>query len=84
MPLDEAIDVPDLQLDLRLILPVALLALQEVIEEAQLQLAAVVGIEVRPVLDAVRLEPFVLRCGCGRSLRNCRADAGPARPSSPR
>src|SRR5262252_5408683 len=37
------------------------LAVQEMVEEAQLQLAAIVGVEMGPVLDAVYLEPFVLR-----------------------
>ena len=57
--------------------------LQEIVEEALLQLAAVVGVEMRPVLDAVRLEPFLLARRRARSPRNCRADAGPGRPSWP-
>ena len=43
-------------------------ALEEVVEEAQLELAAVVGVEVRPVLDSVRLEPLLLRRGAGEAL----------------
>src|SRR4051812_23664557 len=58
MPLDELVDMTDLQLDLRLALPVAF-AFQEMIEKAQLQLAAVVRVEMGPMLDAVRLEPLV-------------------------
>ena len=59
--LDEAVDVTDLQLHRRLLVPAVLLAVQEMVEEAQLQFAAVIGVEMRPVLDAVDFEPFVLR-----------------------
>src|SRR5258707_15770150 len=48
-----------LELHGRLLWPVPL-ALEEGIEEPQLQLAPVVGVEMRPVLDAVRLEPLLL------------------------
>ncbi len=34
--------------------------MQEMVEELELQLAAVVRVEMRPVLDAVRLQPFLL------------------------
>ncbi len=51
----------DLELHLRLFLPAAFLAVEEMVEELQLQLAAVVGVEMGPVLDAVHLEPFLLR-----------------------
>src|SRR5580704_10199301 len=61
--LDEAIDMAHLQLHRRLLVPAVVLAVQEMVEEAQLQLPAVVGVEMRPMLDAVRLEPFVLRGG---------------------
>ena len=60
---DETVDVTHLKLDRRLLVPAVLLAVQEIIEEAQLQIAAVVRVEMRPVLDAVHLEPFALR-GC--------------------
>ena len=36
------------------------------IEEAQLLLTAVIGVEVRPVLDAVRFKPFVLGGGAAK------------------
>ena len=49
-----------LQQHLRLLAPAVFLAVQEIVEEAQLLLAAVVGVEMRPVLDAVRLQPFLL------------------------
>src|SRR5258706_13668013 len=65
--LDELVDMPHLQLDARLLRPIAL-ALEEVVEEAQLELAAIVGIEVRPVLDAMRLEPFVFRRGADEAF----------------
>ncbi len=55
--------VADLQQHLRLLRPAVLLAVQEIVEEAQLLLAAVVGVEMRPVLDAVRLQPFLLGRG---------------------
>src|SRR6266511_542715 len=56
--LDELVDVPHLELHARLPLPVAP-AFQEVIEEPELELAPIVGVEVRPVLDAMRLEPLL-------------------------
>jgi hypothetical protein len=49
-----------LQLRARLLRPAGVLAVQEIVEEAQLLRAAVVGVEMRPVLDAVRLQPFLL------------------------
>ena len=70
-----------LEQHLRLLLPAGVLALEEVAEEPLLQLDAVVGVEVGPVLDAVHLEPFLLRRRRARSPRNCRAGAAPARPS---
>ena len=57
-----------LQQHARLLAPAGVLALQEIVEELALQLAAVVGVEMRPVLDAVRLEPFVLRGGARKAL----------------
>jgi hypothetical protein len=48
-----------LQQHLRLFRPAGVLAVQEVVEELLLLLAAVVGVEVGPVLDAVRLQPFL-------------------------
>ena len=60
LPLDEPVRVPHLQAHARLPVPAVFPAVQEMIEEGELQLAAVVRIEVRPVLQAVRLEPFLL------------------------
>src|SRR5262249_28978957 len=45
----------------RLLLPPRVLALEEVAEELLLETHAIVGVEVRPVLDAMHLEPFLLR-----------------------
>src|SRR5215831_10046882 len=58
--LHELVDVTHLQLHARLPVEAVVLAMQEVIEEAQLQLATVIRVEMGPVLDAVHLEPFVL------------------------
>ena len=60
---DELVDVAHLQQHFRLLCPAVFLAVQEIVEEAQLLLAAVVGVEMRPVLDAVRLQPFLLGGG---------------------
>src|SRR6266571_7003128 len=61
VPLDELVDVADLQQHLRLLLPAGVLALEEMPEELLLQSDAVVGVEVRPVLEAVAFEPLLLR-----------------------
>src|SRR5262249_117537 len=61
--LDEPVDVTHLQEDAGLLVPAVLLAVQEIVEEFQLQRAPVVGVEMGPVLDAVDLEPFVLGGG---------------------
>ena len=53
--------MPHLQQDTRLLLEAVVLSMQEMIEKPQLQLAAVVRVEMGPVLDAVRFEPLVLR-----------------------
>src|SRR5262249_60523632 len=69
VPLHEALTrVAHLQHDGGLLLPAGVLALEEVSEEALLQADAVVGVEVRPVLDAVHLEPFLARCRAHESL----------------
>src|SRR5215470_14286575 len=60
-PLHELVDVAHLQQHARLPVETVVLAAQEMVEEAQLQLAPIVGIEVGPVLDAVHFEPFVFR-----------------------
>src|SRR5690606_5905325 len=61
--LDELVDVTDLELDLGLLVPAGALALQEMPEKLLLQPDAVVGIEMRPVLEAMAFEPLLLRCG---------------------
>src|SRR5258708_12394886 len=68
MPLSDAGDVPALQRRARLPLPAVLRALQGVREKTLLQFDAVIGIEVGPVLDAVRFEPLVLRRGAHEAL----------------
>src|SRR4030095_10000927 len=50
-----------LQQHARLLRPARVLALEEVAEELLLQRPAVVRVEVRPVLDAVHLEPLLPR-----------------------
>src|SRR6185369_6465585 len=67
LALDEAIDVPHLELDAGSAFPVSL-ALEEMIEEAKLKLAPIIGVEVRPVLDAVDLEPLLFRRGAHEAL----------------
>src|SRR5262245_17739597 len=69
VPLDEFLaGMAHLQQNLRLLAPAAVLALEEVAEELLLQLQSVVRIEVRPVLDAVALEPFLVRSGAHEAL----------------
>src|SRR5712671_2871228 len=68
VPLDETVRVAYLQLHARLPVPAVLHVLQVVIEEPLLQRAAVVGVEMRPMLDAVGFEPLVLRGGAHESL----------------
>src|SRR5437763_2790656 len=63
-PLDKFLaGVAHLQQHLRLFAPAGVLTLEEVTEELLLQLQAIVRVEMRPVLDAVALEPFLLRRG---------------------
>src|ERR1700694_2764791 len=63
MALDEALDMAYLHLHSGLLVPAVLLALEVVVEKPQLQPPAVVGVEMRPVFDAVRLQPLVFRRG---------------------
>src|SRR5437588_11815263 len=63
MALDEAVGMPYLQLDPGLLVPAVLVTLEVEVEEPQLQIPAVVGVEVRPVLDAMDFEPFIFRSG---------------------
>src|SRR5258708_12273218 len=57
-----------LQQDFRLLCPAFVFPVQESIKESQLLLAAIVGVEVRPVLDAMCLQPFVLGGGSPKAL----------------
>ena len=68
MPFDELVYMAHLQLHWRLLVPAGVLAFEEMTEEALLYLHAVIGVEVRPVLDAVRFEPFVLGGGARESF----------------
>src|SRR5450759_4948800 len=52
----------DVELHARLLVPAVLLALEEVAEELLLQPDAVVGVIMRPMLDAVHFKPFLFRC----------------------
>src|ERR1700719_4488055 len=45
----------------RLLVPAGVLALEKMAEEFLLQLESVVGIEMRPVLAPVALQPFLIR-----------------------
>src|ERR1700720_2146673 len=50
-----------LQQHFRLLAPAAVLALEEMAEEFLLQLKSVVGTKMRPVLDTVAFQPFLIR-----------------------
>ena len=60
MPLDETVDVEDLQLYFRLLSPIVGFALEVEIEESLLQFTPVIGIKMRPMLQAVALQPLLL------------------------
>ncbi len=60
MPLDKMIDVADLQLNFRLLSPIIGFAFEVEIEKPLLQLAAVIGVKMRPMLQPVALEPLLL------------------------
>src|SRR5262245_18422334 len=69
VPLDEFFaGMAHLQQHFRLPAPAGVLALEEVAEELLLQLQAIVRVEMRPVLDDVALEPFLLRRGAYEAL----------------
>src|SRR5207244_9767303 len=63
--LDEAIDVADLQPDARLALPAVVGALEQTIEEAPLHGHAVIGVEMRPMLEPMHFQPLL----AGRGAR---------------
>src|SRR6516165_8563876 len=63
MPYDELLSgMADIELDPWLLVPAIVLAFEEATKEPLLQIDAVVGVVVRPVLDSVDLQPFLLRC----------------------
>src|SRR5262249_10736363 len=67
--LDEALArVTNLEQHPGLLRPPGVLALQEVPEEFLLEGHAVIRVEVRPVLDAVHLEPLLVRFGAHEPL----------------
>ena len=68
MPFDEAVDMAYLQLHAWLIFPAVVGPFQEAVEEALLQVDAVIRVEMGPVLEAMRLEPLVLRGGAHEAL----------------
>src|SRR4029078_1394753 len=53
--------VPDIELHARWPVPAVAFAFQEIAEELFLQADPIVGVIMRPVLDAVHLEPFLFR-----------------------
>jgi hypothetical protein len=64
MPFDEFLaGMAYLQLHLRLLGPARIITFEEASEEPLLQIEAVVRVEMRPMLDAVNLEPFLIGCG---------------------
>ena len=69
MALDEALaGVAHLVQHPGLIRPAGVLALQVVAKEFLLHVDAVVGVKLRPVLDAVDFEPFLLTAGFEKTL----------------
>src|SRR4249919_641654 len=53
--------MPDVELHARLLVPAIALAFQEIVEEFLLQADSVISVVMRPMLDAVHLEPFLFR-----------------------
>ena len=60
--------VADIELYERLLVPAVALALQEIAEELLLQRNPIIRVVVRPVLDAVHLQPFLLGGGAEEAL----------------
>src|ERR1017187_10725418 len=58
----------NVELHPRLLVPAVLLALEEVAEELLLQPDAIVGVIMRPMLDAVHFQPFLFRCRAEEAL----------------
>jgi hypothetical protein len=79
VPLDEAIDVAYLQLNARLFHPAVFDAFEEAIEEALLQLDAVIGVEVSPMLEAMRSSHLCFERARNKSLEIA-AGCKPCRP----
>ncbi len=65
---DEPVEMAHLQEHARPLVPAVVPAVQKMVEELELQLAAIVGVEVRPVLEPMRLEPFLLGGGAHEAL----------------
>jgi hypothetical protein len=66
--LEAPVDVPDVELHGRLLVPAGVLAGEEVSEEPLLQRDAVVGLELGEVLKAVDFQPLVFRGDAGVAL----------------
>ncbi len=68
VPVDEAVEGAYPQVHRRASVPAVVRTLQEVREERLLQADAVRGVELRPVLTAVQLEPLLRRAGADERL----------------
>ena len=55
---DKAVGVADIEFDPRLLVPTVLRAFQIIIEETQLQVTPVIGVEMRPVFQTVNFQPL--------------------------
>src|SRR5262245_60848652 len=58
----------NLEHHLGLFVPAGILALEEMTEEFLLQADSVIGVEMRPMLDAMHLEPFLVGSGARESF----------------
>src|SRR5688572_2044607 len=65
---NEAVDMAHLQLYPGLFVPAVSLVFKVEIKKPLLQFAAVISIKMRPVLDAVRFQPFIFRGGTHKTL----------------
>src|SRR5262249_61645926 len=73
--------VADIELHTRLPVPAVTLALQEIAEELLLQRNAIIRVVVRPMLNAVHLQPLLLGGGAEETLEIAAWGAAAARPS---
>ncbi len=61
--------MPDLKLHRGLPIPAIVDPLEKIVEEAQLQFAAIVGVEVSPMLQPMDLQPLLLRGRLRKALK---------------